>query len=77
MKNGCLRPGVGGEPVDRGVDVHLGGGLLGRGVDLGEALAEPGVVVPQVAGGDQGEGVVAGPRELLGQRRLAPAAAAS
>ena len=72
MKNGFLPPAWEASQLHRGVDVHLGGGLLGRGVDLREALAETGAVVPQVAGGDQGEGVVAGSRELIGQRRLAP-----
>ena len=64
-------PGVGREPVHGRVDVHLGGGLLGGGVDLGEPLAEPGIVIPQMAGGDQGQRVVAGRGELLGQRRMA------
>ena len=43
----------------------------------GEPLAEPRVVVAQVAGRDDRQGVVAGAREVLGEGRVARAAAAS
>jgi hypothetical protein len=58
---------VGGQPVECLVDPQLGGVVPVGPHDLGEALAEAGVVIAEMAGGDDGQGLIPGAGEPAGE----------